>query len=259
MHSTRVCLQEDEASLTVYRILIILAEVVYGLSSCSSIVSRTRRQRLEAMVRSKRDTPFVVDDILTLLIVTDEAAVTIIESARSHYAAAKPDLAFRVILVADTPGGAAAEAFQVLKEEHGNVLLFVKEELARQEYVMNVQVCNASLATPTGACMAAVRVWRSLDRVGACHKRQFRTGQYAWTVMGGALPRWRWSLVATVRAIRVSLAILLVRHRCRCPPAEGWNVAVCGGTCVAGMVSHVPPCIPLPAKCSRPCDPGAER
>lgn len=139
LHGTPM-VQENDGSRTFYRIFIILIEVVYGVSSCSSIVSRTRRQRLEAMARSKRDTPFVVDDILALLVVTDESASTIIESARSHYAAAKPDLAFRVVLIADTPGGAAAEAHEALKQEYSNVLLFVKEELARQEYVMNVQV-----------------------------------------------------------------------------------------------------------------------
>lgn len=132
--------QENDSSHTFYRVAIVLAEFVYGISSCSSIVSRTRRQRLEAMPRSKRDTPFVVDDIITLLIVTDEAASTIIESVRSHYTAAKPDLRFRVVLVADSSNGTVGEAFQALREEYSNVLLFSKEELARQEYVMNAQV-----------------------------------------------------------------------------------------------------------------------
>jgi hypothetical protein len=91
-----------------YRILIIIAELGYGMSSCSEIVSRSRRQRLEAMSQNRKDTPFTVDDLITLLYVTDETAETIEESVKSHYSASKPDgLPFRVVLVADSPGGAA--------------------------------------------------------------------------------------------------------------------------------------------------------
>lgn len=151
-------MQENDSSQTFYRIVIILAEIVYGVSSCSSIVSRTRRQRLEAMPRSKRDTPFHADDIITLLIVTDEAVATIVESARSHYGAAKPDLPFRVVLVCDTASGPAKEAHDALAQEFPNVLLFSKEELARQEYVMNAQVRHAMGRS------ACTRPWRL-----ACH------------------------------------------------------------------------------------------
>lgn len=100
--------KERDGGRLFYRILVILAELAYGLSSCSEIVSRTRRQRLEAMSQNRKDTPFTVDDIISLLYVTDESAETIEESVRSHYNAKKPDgIPFRVVLVADSPGGAA--------------------------------------------------------------------------------------------------------------------------------------------------------
>lgn len=107
--------KERDGGRLFYRILVILAELAYGLSSCSEIVSRTRRQRLEAMNQNRKDTPFAVDDIVTLLYVTDESAETIEESVRSHYNAKKPDgLPFRVVLVADAPGGAAEKVSNLL-------------------------------------------------------------------------------------------------------------------------------------------------
>jgi hypothetical protein len=100
--------KERDGTKLFYRILVILAELAYGMSACSEIVSRSRRQRLEAMSQSRKDTPFTVDDVITLLYVTDETADTIEESVKSHYAAKKPDgLPFRVVLVADSPGGPA--------------------------------------------------------------------------------------------------------------------------------------------------------
>ena len=106
--------RERDSAKLFYRILVILAELGYGLSSGSEIVSRSRRQRLEAMSSSRKDTPFMVDDIIALLYVTDEDAETIEESVRSHYAAQKPDgLPFRVVLVADSPGGPAEKVRSV--------------------------------------------------------------------------------------------------------------------------------------------------
>ena len=106
--------RERDSAKLFYRILVILAELGYGLSSGSEIVSHSRRQRLEAMSSSRKDSPFMVDDIIALLYVTDEDAETIEESVRSHYAAQKPDgLPFRVVLVADSPGGPAEKVRSV--------------------------------------------------------------------------------------------------------------------------------------------------
>jgi hypothetical protein len=131
-------MKEQDGARTFYRLLIVMVEMAYGMSSCTSIVSRSRRQRLEAITRNRKDTPFTADDIITLLYVTDETAETIEESVRSHYAASKPDLPFRVVLVADSPGGPAEDVAKSLSRENGSLLHFVKEDLARQEYVMNV-------------------------------------------------------------------------------------------------------------------------
>ena len=82
--------EEHDGARLFYRLLTIAIEFSFGVSACGATVSRTRRQRLEALRPVGRDAPFAVDDILTLLFVTDENAKAIVASADSHYGAAKP-------------------------------------------------------------------------------------------------------------------------------------------------------------------------
>ena len=93
--------KESDGGRLVYRLIVIFAELYFGASSVGTIVSRARRQQLESLSQSTRETPFVLEDMLTLLTVTDEDAKAITASVNSHYAAAKPGKPFRVVLVAE--------------------------------------------------------------------------------------------------------------------------------------------------------------
>lgn len=102
------------------------------MSAIGTTISRTRRQMLESLSNSSRDVPFVVDDIVAVLTVTDENEKAIMASVNSHYAAAKPNTPFRVVLVAERADATLTKAFEELRRTHTNLLLFLKEELARQ-------------------------------------------------------------------------------------------------------------------------------
>jgi hypothetical protein len=109
-----------------------MVEALFGMSAIGSTISRTRRQMLEALSNSARDVPFVVEDIVAILTVTDENEKAIMASVNSHYAAAKPNVPFRVVLVAERADSSLTKAFEELRRTHTNLLLFLKEELARQ-------------------------------------------------------------------------------------------------------------------------------
>lgn len=117
--------------------LVLLVEALFGGSTILSLVCRIKRQRVEWLHNAK-DRPFAIDDLLTVLCVTDEHASTIVASVESHYAAKKPSLPFRIVLVSDNAGPAVKQAHAELVGKYPGLLLFLKEDLARQEYVLNV-------------------------------------------------------------------------------------------------------------------------
>jgi hypothetical protein len=126
--------EERSGGRTLYRLAVAAAELMAGAAAVGATISRTRRLRLEALHPSARDTPFVCDDVLALLFVTDEDARAVAASVDSHYGAAKPELPFRVVLIAEAAGegSAARRAYDELRSAHTNLLLFTKEELAQQ-------------------------------------------------------------------------------------------------------------------------------
>lgn len=131
----RACVQEEHSGRRlVYRLVVLAVEAAFGASAIGAVISRSRRQRLEGLRRAARDRPWLADDLLTILYVTDEDARAICASVDSHYGAARPGLPLRCVLVAERAGPAAAvtAAYEQLRGAHPNLLLFTKEELAQQ-------------------------------------------------------------------------------------------------------------------------------
>lgn len=136
---TRAHRDERQAWHTFYRVVIVAVEVLFGVSAVGALISRTRRQRLEALPRVSRDLPFAANDVLTLLMVTDEDERAIAASVESHYAAARVGAGgkappFRAVLVAEDGGeeSQARRAHRALEAAYPSLLLFTKAELAEQ-------------------------------------------------------------------------------------------------------------------------------
>ena len=175
---------ERDAWHTVYRIATVAVELAFGVSAVGALISRTRRQRLEALPRVTRDLPFAVNDVLALLMVTDEDERTIAACVESHYAAARAGARgkappFRAVLVAEDAGDGsqARRAHGALAEAYPSLLLFTKAELAEQARrpcrhacacvcAVTLQLCvlpalHARASTPRRVALSA--------RFPACH------------------------------------------------------------------------------------------